>query len=207
MRVEECKKLCGVGKYLLYNRLPDKAIYHSPHLYKSTHFPNADGKSKKHSKDPRNCPIVLFFDSTHFVLISFLLRDPIMVLPISNSQRSIDDLSKMLGVTKNTNAIHKTFRRVVHDYIFKIVNVVAAKQKEEIEAKFPDNSGAELKITKPGSDKKKKLPEVVVNFYNNNRIPEEERMKELLKRNVVVTLSKRKMSKYPISLIITKITP
>ena len=130
-----------------------------------------------------------------------------MVLPISNSQRSIDDLSKMLGVTKNTNAIHRTFRRVVHDYIFKIVNVVATKQKEEIEAKFPDNSGAELKITRPGSDKKKKLPEVIKKFYNNNRVPEEERMKEILKRNVVVTLSKRKMSKYPISLIITKITP
>ena len=129
MRVDACKKLCGVGKYLIDNRLPDKTIYHSPHLYKSPHFPNADGKSKKHSKDPRNCPIVLFFDSTNFVLISFLLRDPIMVLPISNSQRSIDDLSKMLGVTKKTNAIHRTFRRVVHDYIFKIVNVVATKQK------------------------------------------------------------------------------
>ena len=130
-----------------------------------------------------------------------------MVLPISNSQRSIGDLCKMLRVTKITNAIHKTFRRVVHDYIFKIVNVVLAKQKEEVEAKFPEDSGAELKITKPGSGRKRKLPEVVKNFLNNNRIPNEERMKELVKRNVVVHLSKQKMSKYPISLIITKITP
>ena len=199
--------MCGVGKYLVQNRMPGKTIYHSPHLYKSPHFPNIDGKSSKHSKDPRNCPVVLFFDSTHFVLISFLLRDPIMVMPVSNNQRSIEDLSQMLGVKKKSNDIYLTFRRVVHDYIFKIVNIIQNKQKDEIKEKFPDVCGTELRVMRPGFDKRKKIPDLIKKFYNNNQVSEEDLQKEIVRRNTQVSFNSGKMSKYLFSLIITKITP
>ena len=192
---------------MVQDRLPGKTIYHSPHLYKSPHFPNMDGKSSKHSKDPRNCPVVLFFDSTHFVLISFLLRDPIMVVLVSNSQRSIENLSAMLGVNKKSNDIHMTFRRVVHDYVFKIVNIVQNKQKDEIKESFPEGSGTELRLMRPGTDKRRKLPDIIKRFYNNNQVSEEDRQKEIVRRNAQVTFNSGKMSKYLFSLIITKITP
>ena len=86
------KQMCRVGKYLEEKCLWRNHVYLTPRLYTSTHFPNRDNKSSKHSKDPRNCPIILFFDSTHFVLISFLLRDPVVVMPVSYNYMSIDNL-------------------------------------------------------------------------------------------------------------------
>ena len=199
--------MCPIGKFLLQHRMPREKIYHSPHLFKSTHYANKDNKSTKHSKDPRNCPVVLYFDSSHFMLISFLLREPIMVMPISNTQRSIYDLSRMLGVDKKVNDIYRSFRRVVHDYIFKMVTIIKKKQKNEIEENMEGESGTELKVTKPADPRRKKAPPLLKNFYKKQHAIQSDHEKDILGRNSKVNFTPGKMRKYLFSLIITEITP
>ena len=76
-------------------------IYHSPQLIHAKHFPNKDGKGSTHSKDPRNCPVVLFYDNAHFKYISFLLRDPIIVMPILDYTITREDFDRKYKVEKD----------------------------------------------------------------------------------------------------------
>ena len=130
-----------------------------------------------------------------------------MVMLISNTQRSIYDLSKMLGVDKKVNDIYRSFRRVVHDYIFKMVAIIKKKQKNEIEENMEGESGTELKVTKPADPRRKKVPPLLKNFYKKQHAIQSDREKDILGRNSKVNFTPGKMRKYLFSLIITEITP
>ena len=111
-------KLCIIGEYIHQKMFDPDHIYHSPQLIHANHFPNKNGKGSSHSKDPHNCPVVLFYDNAHFKYISFLLRDPIIVMPILDYTITREDFDQKYKVEKEINEVYLTFRTVVHNFVF-----------------------------------------------------------------------------------------
>ena len=92
----------------------------SPIVPPSTHFcKNTDTQSK----DPRNCPTVFFQDCEHWVLVSLLLREPIVAMPIVVKHKNFAALKIEYGDI-TTNEYHITFHKVVRELIFKMVEKV-----------------------------------------------------------------------------------
>ena len=156
VRIEAMKKMCPIGVYLLEKCLWKKHIYLTPRLHDSTHFPHREKHSYKHSKDPRNCPVILFFDSSHFVLISFLLHDPVIVMPVSYNYMSLNDLSKMFKVEKKINKIYTTFRTVVHKFLYNMIfNITKHQGDQEKKLTQPEPT---VKVTRPRGRRTKGIP-------------------------------------------------
>ena len=107
-------------------------IYQTPHLIPSDHFPNYRDKGSAHSRDPRNCPVVLFFDGGHYTMISFLLRDPVIVMPIFNFPSSKGEIEQCFGCTKKKNLTYTTYRTIVHNFVYRMmINIEKHRNAEE----------------------------------------------------------------------------
>ena len=154
-------------------------IYHSPQLIHTEHFPNKDGKGSSHSKDPRNCPVVLFYDNTRFKYISFLLRDPIIVMPILNYTITRDDFDQKYKVVKEINEVYLTFRTVVHSFVFNMMENIKKHRKV---ANIPEP-------TKPIK------PKIRLNVKGTAE--HQRRISEIEGRNIEIDMTPAKMSKYP----------
>ena len=197
VRIEAMKKMCPIGVYLLEKCLWKKHIYLIPQLHDSSHFPHHDKHSYKHSKDPRNCPVVLFFDSTHFVLISFLLGDPVIVMPVSYNYMSLDDLSKMFKVEKKINKIYRTFCTVVHNFLYNMIfNITKHQDDQEKKLKQPEREPT-VKVTRPRGRRTRGIP----NEFK--QLQEEKRKKQIREQNIKIDFRTDKMSECLLSVIIT----
>ena len=154
----------------------------------SQHFPDHEKKSLKHSKDPQNCPIVLYFDSGHLTHISFLLRDPVVVMLVQYTPMSLNDFITTYNVKKTTNRIYTTYCRVVHNFVYNMIFNIIKHQQEE-EAKVQEAKKAEAKAIDAIKGTKRKLGK-------KKRLLAQERMeKELCSRNVQIDVTEKKMSK------------
>ena len=124
------RNLCIIRQYIHQKMFHPNHIYHSPHLIHAKHFPNKDGKGSTHSKDPHNCPVVLFYDNTHFKYISFHLRDQIIVMPILDYTITREDFDKKCKVEKEKNEVYLTFRTLVHNFVFNMMENIKKHRKE-----------------------------------------------------------------------------
>ena len=111
-------KLCTTGNEI-QKKLDPRFTYYSPSIHLSGHF-NRNDKGQKHSKDPQNCPFIFFYDTTHFLLVSFFLCEPIMVIEIRDDQLSKIEFNKLFGQPLS-NEYHLTFCTFVHNFILKMV--------------------------------------------------------------------------------------
>ena len=187
------KQMCHVGKYLEEKCLWRNHIYLTPRLYTLTHFPNRDNKSFKHSKDPRNCPIILFFNSTHFVLISFILRDPVIVMPVSYNYMSIDNLGRIFKVQKNINKIYRTYHIVIHHFIYNLICNIKKHQEDEekIFQQLKEESQPQVKVQKSN---KGRIRRRGMSAKELQRMADEKLKKVIRERNVKIDFLSDKMS-------------
>ena len=75
------------------------------------------------SKDPRNCPVLFFHNGEHFILVLFLLREPILVMPINFNEYSFQFMKhKFGGFISRVN--HHTFCLLQKLFIKKIMKEV-----------------------------------------------------------------------------------
>ena len=165
-----------------------EAIFLSPRLYSTQHFPNHEKKSLKHSKDPQNCPIVLYFDTGHFMHISFLLRDPVVVMPVQYTPMSLNDFIATYDVKKTPNRIYKTYCKVVHNFVYNMIyNIQKHQQEEEENAQAARKE--EYMAIEAMKGMKRKLAE-------KRRLVAQEKMEKARRsRNVQIDVTENKMSK------------
>ena len=120
--------------------------------------PNHEKKSLKHSKDPRNCPIVLYFDTGHFTHISFLLQDPVVVMPVQYTPMSLNDFIATYKVKKTPTRIYRTYRKVVHNFVYNMIFNIMKHQQEE-EENVQEARKEEAMAIEPIKGTKRKLAE------------------------------------------------
>ena len=179
--------MCRVGHFISENIMDREAIFLSPRLYSTQHFPN-EKKSLKHSKDLRNCPIVLYFDMGHFTHISFLLRDPVVVMPVQYTPMSLNDFIATYNVKKTPIRIHKTYCKVVHNFVYNMIYNIMKHQQEE-EENVQAARKEEYMAIEAIKGTKRKLAEW-------RRLLAQEKMeKECHSRNVQIDVTENKMSK------------